>query len=105
MAEINALYKHQLRHTPKAIDYLKSRGLSGEIARDYQIGYIAKRWDTLTQRFQSHKKALITTGMLIENKDRLYDRFRGRIMFPIRNTQGTLLALVGAALAMISLNI
>lgn len=98
MAEINTLYKHQLRHTPKAIDYLKSRGLSGEIARDYQIGYIAKRWDTLTQRFQSHKKALVTTGMLIENKDRLYDRFRGRIMFPIRNTQGHIIGFGGRSL-------
>ncbi|ODN43705.1 DNA primase [Piscirickettsia litoralis] len=98
MTEINTLYRQQLRHAPTAIHYLKSRGLSGEIARDYQMGYIPPRWDTLSQRFTTRQNDLITTGMLIENKDRLYDRFRGRIMFPIRNPQGQTIAFGGRSL-------
>ncbi|WP_020208075.1 DNA primase [Gilvimarinus chinensis] len=99
-------YQLQLREHPgrsKAVDYLKSRGLDGRIARDYGIGYAPPGWDNLLSALGTNgeaKDGLLTSGMLIQpdNSDRLYDRFRFRIVFPIRDTRGRVIGFGGRVL-------
>ena len=96
-------YKDHLRNHPNralAVDYLKSRGLSGEIARDFSLGYAPAEWDSLKIAMSTSnydRELLIKAGMLIENTegDRTYDRFRERIMFPIRDLRGKIIAFGG----------
>lgn len=94
-------YKDQLRqHESKdrAVDYLKERGLSGEIARDFQLGYAPPGWDNLQSALatsNADRELLVESGMLIENEERTYDRFRDRIMFPIRDLRGKTIAFGG----------
>jgi len=96
-------YKDQLRNYPsraRAVDYLKSRGLSGEIARDFCLGYAPAEWDSLQTAMATSnydRELLIKSGMLIENtdEDRSYDRFRDRVMFPIRDLRGKTIAFGG----------
>jgi len=96
-------YRQQLRsHTDsgKAVDYLKGRGLSGEIARDFGIGFAPPGWDNLYRAMgQQHEKALILAGMVVEKEGgKRYDRFRDRIMFPIRDRRGRVIAFGGRVL-------
>ena len=96
-------YKDQLRNHPsraRAVDYLKTRGLSGEIARDFSLGYAPAEWDSLQTAMATSnydRELLIKSGMLIENtdEDRSYDRFRDRVMFPIRDLRGKTIAFGG----------
>ncbi|MFT5320741.1 MAG: DNA primase [Pseudohongiellaceae bacterium] len=98
-------YQSQLRRHPDrthAVEYLKSRGLSGEIARDFALGYAPPGWNNLLNalgRDENSKKALLNAGMLIENPDNkqhpLYDRFRDRIIYPIRDNRGRVIAFGG----------
>lgn len=91
-------YQQQLRHHPEAILYLKNRGLSGEIAKKFRIGFAPSQWDNLVQTFKnpSQQKALIEAGMLIEKPGgRPFDRFRHRVMFPIRDLRGRVIAFGG----------
>ncbi len=87
-------YTEQLRSHPQAshaVTYLKQRGLSGEIARDFNIGYAPPGWDNLIkhQGKDAHTtKQLRESGMTLESENRCYDRFRDRIMFPIRDHRG-----------------
>lgn len=82
-----------------AVEYLKQRGLSGQIAKRYGIGYAPDGWDGLIQhcgRQKISKQSLITTGMVIEKDNgHGYDRFRDRVMFPIRDKQGRVIAFGG----------
>lgn len=93
MEQTASFYRQQLKEHPKgklAIDYLKARSLSGETAVEFGIGYAPPGWDTLQKQFgDGHTEGLATTGMLIK-KDHggHYDRFRERIMFPIRDSRG-----------------
>lgn len=120
LEKANKFFRYQLRqHENKqaAIDYLVSRGLSGEIARDFNIGYAPPGWDNLLGALGSDnavKQSLEKSGMVIEkdrdNKKtnekskvqsegpRYYDRFRHRIMFPIRDTRGRTIAFGGRVL-------
>ncbi len=86
----------------RAIDYLKQRGLSGEIAAEYGLGFAPPGWDNLRQALADSpqtEKALITCGMLIPRDDGgAYDRFRDRIMFPIRDRRGRTIAFGGRIL-------
>jgi len=98
-------YQQQLRRHPqrqRAIDYLKKRGLSGEIAAAFGIGYAPDGWDHLLKALGQDKEQqdrLLTVGMLIEKDDgRRYDRFRDRIMFPIRDYRGRVIAFGGRIL-------
>ncbi len=85
-------YQKQLRDSPTAIEYLKNRGISGETARDFAIGYAPPGWNNLT----GDKKALVDTGMLIlKHHGKNYDRFRNRLMFPIRDRRGRFIAFGG----------
>ncbi|MCI0750139.1 MAG: DNA primase, partial [Nevskiales bacterium] len=92
-------YKAQLKQYPVAIDYLKKRGVSGETARRFGIGYAPDAWDALARQFPNPKHAL-EAGLLIrkEDGDSCYDRFRNRIMFPIRDTRGRVIGFGGRTL-------
>nr|WP_086939750.1 DNA primase [Thaumasiovibrio occultus] len=101
MEQIASFYQQQLRQAPQAIDYLKQRGLSGEIVKKFGIGFIEDQWALVRQRFgrnQEQQKALIDTGMLIESDQGGYDRFRGRVMFPIRDRRGRVIGFGGRVL-------
>ncbi|CAA0095203.1 DNA primase [Zhongshania aliphaticivorans] len=105
MEQVSAHYQKQLRVSPqsqRAVDYLKRRGLSGRIARDFNIGFAPPGWDNLLNTFgntDEQKQQLIDAGMLIEKEDgKLYDRFRDRIMFPIRDNRGRVIAFGGRVL-------
>ncbi len=79
-----------------AIDYLRQRGLSGGIAKLYQLGYAPAGWQTLEAKFKSNIPELITTGMLIQKEDgKTYDRYRNRIMFPIHDRHGRIIGFGG----------
>ena len=99
-------YQHQLRkhsERDKAINYLKNRGLSGEIAKQFLVGYAPPGWDNLHQTLVSStddEQQLIEGGMLIkkDNGKGSYDRFRDRIIFPIRDSRGRTIAFGGRVL-------
>jgi len=100
MAQVSQYYQQTLKNNGAvAIDYLKNRGLSGEIAKRYQLGYSPAGWNTLEQQFKSKKQDLITTGMLIKKDDgKTYDRYRHRIMFPIHDRNGRIIGFGGRSI-------
>ena len=93
-------YREQLKQTPRAIDYLKRRGLSGEIAARFGIGYAPEAWQNLSELSASYQDAsLVETGLVIEGEaGKRYDRFRDRIMFPIVNARGQVIGFGGRIL-------
>ncbi len=94
MDRVAAFYVEQLRLTPKAIDYLKARSVKGEIARDFILGYAPDKWNALTEKFD--QQLLIDAGLLVIKDDgRGYDRFRDRIMFPIRDKRARIIGFGG----------
>lgn len=89
--DARAYFQEQLRHSPKAIEYLKGRGLSGEIARDFALGYSPEGWDSLIRHLESkHPLDVLLKAGLATPRDSggAYDRFRDRVMFPIRDRAG-----------------
>ena len=95
-------YATELKTSQRAIDYLKQRGLSGEIAKTFQLGYVPDSWDfILSQHGTSDeaKSACLKAGLSIEkNPQKHYDRFRDRIMFPIRDRRGRVIGFGGRIL-------
>ncbi len=96
-----ALKSHPARKA--AVEYLKSRGLSGVIARDFSLGFAPPGWDNLIKHLGGdtlQHKAMLDAGLLIENAEtgRSYDRFRDRVMFPIRDSRGRIIAFGGRVL-------
>ena len=119
-------YRDQLKQSPRAIDYLKRRGLSGEIAARFGIGYAPDGWQNLQAPFPDYQNAmLLETGLVIESQPKVasaeanlpegqvkarsagrnhndegrrYDRFRDRIMFPIVNQRGQVIGFGGRVL-------
>ena len=87
-------YRKHLKNSPRAIDYLKGRGLSGDIAKAFGLGYAPEGWRSLASVFADYQDPLLVeSGLLISNaedgaEEKRYDRFRDRIMFPIRNVKG-----------------
>jgi len=109
LEETSKYYQQALRAHPArqaAVDYLKGRGLSGEIARDFCLGFAPPGWDNLLKHQGGdslQQKAMLDAGLLIENADnpekvKRYDRFRDRIMFPIRDSRGRVIAFGGRVL-------
>ena len=100
MESIATWYQSELRKSPEAIDYLKARGLSGETAKRFCIGYVPDGWDGLLTHFPGEEAAMIKTGMLIQGDGgkRPYQRFRKRIMFPIRDRRGRVIGFGGRVL-------
>ena len=93
-------YREQLKQSPRAIDYLKQRGLSGEIAAKFGIGYAPDAWQNLVAAFPDYQSdALAETGLVIAGDEgKRYDRFRDRIMFPIINVRGQVIGFGGRVL-------
>ena len=92
-------YQGQLRQVPRAVDYLKRRGLTGQIAKTFGLGYAPQGWRFLSTVFPDYQSArLVDAGLVIASgsddgaessqDSKRYDRFRDRIMFPIRNVKG-----------------
>ncbi len=97
--KVMLFYQQQLKSNEgkKAIDYLKSRGVSGEIAKKYALGYAPDKWDSLNRVFDT--KLLLDTGMsILHESGRQYDRFRGRLMFPIRDKRNRVIGFGGRVL-------
>ena len=102
LAEAGAWYQAQLKQSPQAIEYLKRRGLSGEVAARFEVGYAPAGWDGLIKQLGAdgkRLKLLQRAGMLSEGKSGTYDKFRDRIMFPIHDRRGRIIAFGGRALA------
>ena len=87
-----AFYRRELKVSPVAIEYLKSRGLTGATAARFALGYAPDNWQALKAAFDSYEEArLIEAGLVIEGEGKRYDRFRGRVMFPIRDRRGSVI--------------
>ena len=97
-------YRKQLKNSSKAVEYLKGRGLSGEVAKQYGLGYAPEGWRSLASVFPNYEELLLVeSGLVILNTeegqdDKRYDRFRDRIMFPIRNIKGDCIGFGGRVL-------
>ncbi len=105
LGRVDRFYRAQLREHPqatRAVDYLKTRGLSGEIAAQFGLGYAPPGWDALLSYLgaDSHtQKLALELGLLVRRDDgRIYDRFRDRILFPIRDRRGRTIAFGGRVL-------
>ncbi len=106
LEQANAYYQKQLRQHPQrkqAVSYLQGRGLSGQIAQRFGIGFAPTGWQNLLDNLgstETAKNALIDIGMAVKkpDNDRVYDFFRERIMFPIRNSKGKVIAFGGRVL-------
>jgi len=108
LAVAEKFYRTQLRTHQPAIDYLKKRGLDGETAKLFNIGFAPESWDALTRLFpeaDGQRRHAIDAGLLIERDGGdargggAYDRFRNRVMFPIRDTRGRTIGFGGRTLA------
>lgn len=100
-------YQKDLKASPRAVDYLKRRGLTGQIAKDFGLGYAPEGWRHLAGVFPDYSEPLLVeSGLVIEHEDekgqdgeaKRYDRFRDRIMFPIRNVKGECIGFGGRVL-------
>jgi DNA primase len=97
MARAAAYYKDQLKKSPRAIEYCKKRGLTGEVAARYGMGYAPDGWQNLQEVFPDYNAdELKIAGLVIDNEaGRRYDRFRDRLMIPIINPKGEIIAFGG----------
>nr|WP_315261645.1 DNA primase [uncultured Limnohabitans sp.] len=97
-------YRKHLRNSPKAIEYFKGRGLSGQVAKDFGLGYAPEGWRSLASVFPDYQDPLLAeSGLVIVNQEdgeeeKRYDRFRDRVMFPIRNVKGECIGFGGRVL-------
>ena len=97
-------YRKHLKETPRVIDYCKGRGLSGDIARRFGLGYAPQGWRSLASVFPTYDDPLLVeSGLVILNQEdandeKRYDRFRDRLMFPIRNVKGECIGFGGRVL-------
>lgn len=103
LAVAEKFYRSQLKTHPPAIDYLKQRGLDGDTAKLFNIGFAPESWDALTRLFpetDGQRQHALDAGLLIERDGGgAYDRFRNRVMFPIRDTRGRTIGFGGRTLA------
>jgi len=106
LSRAERFYSQQLRQAPekqKAVSYLKNRGLSGEIAKKFAIGFAPPGYDNLINGLSLTESALeqaLTAGLLVRREDtgRVYDKFRDRIIFPIRDSRGRTIGFGGRVL-------
>ena len=112
LAQAAVAYKAQLKQSERAVSYLKGRGLSGEVARTFGLGYAPEGWRFLSTVFPDYQSPLLTeSGLVISHtkdgtdsgpagaeEEKRYDRFRDRIMFPIRNVKGETIGFGGRVL-------
>ncbi len=102
MSEAASFYQGALKDNAAAVAYLKGRGLTGQIAAEFCIGFAPDSWDALLRKIggdEDGQRRLHLTGMVIEREGGgFYDRFRNRIMFPIRDTRGRCIGFGGRVL-------
>src|SRR5204863_3488946 len=100
LLEATRFYRGCLKESPRAIDYLKGRGLTGEIAARFGIGYAPDAWQPLASAFDKYDaRELETAGLVIAgDAGKRYDRFRDRIMFPIHDSRGQVIGFGGRVL-------
>jgi DNA primase len=102
LKQASELYQAELKSSERAISYLKQRGLSGEIAKQFKIGYAPEGWDFLLSRIGKSNEqlsALKKTGLIVTNdNNKTYDRFRDRIIFPITDQRGRIIGFGGRIL-------
>lgn len=102
LADAENFFRQQLKKNDRAVAYLKKRGLSGETAARFGIGYATDSWDELLKELGTDGKArerLVLAGLVIEKEqNKVYDRFRDRIMFPIRDSRGRCIGFGGRVL-------
>lgn len=102
MAAVSDYYRQELKKSRVAVEYLKKRGLTGETAKEFGIGYAPAGWNNVLELFgksDPEKQKLLRTGLLIEKESGgHYDRFRNRVMFPIRNRRGNIIGFGGRAI-------
>ena len=93
-------YRARLKDAPTAIDYLKARGLTGEIAARFGIGYAPEAWQSLADVFPHYDEPALDAAGLVVNGDggKRYDRFRDRVMFPIHDSRGRVIGFGGRVL-------
>lgn len=100
-------YRKQLKDSPRAVAYLKGRGLSGQVAARFGMGYAPEGWRPLASAFARYDDPLLEeSGLVISHEPdsgdeadrKRYDRFRDRIMFPIRSVQGEVIGFGGRVL-------
>ncbi|WP_225977260.1 DNA primase, partial [Paracidovorax avenae] len=94
-------YRRHLRESQRAIAYFKGRGVSGAVAKRYGLGYAPEGWRTLASVFPEYDNPLLhESGLVIVNEEdgKRYDRFRDRVMFPIRNVKGECIGFGGRVL-------
>ena len=96
MEKAMEFYRAELKKSPRAIEYLKGRGLTGEIAARFRIGYAPDDWQGLKAAFPEYEhNTLVEAGLVIANEGKRYDRFRDRVMFPILNARGNVIGFGG----------
>ncbi len=105
LEQASEAFRKQLKHAPRAVDYFKGRGLSGKIAKQFALGYAPEGWRSLASVFPNYDDPLLVeSGLVILNVDettgdeKRYDRFRDRVMFPIRNVKGEYIGFGGRVL-------
>ena len=102
LEQADRIYRKALRNTPKAAAYLKDRGIEGATAARFAMGYAPDSWDTLLRALgsdESRQRQLEEAGLVLRNEnERVYDRFRDRIMFPIRDPRGRVIGFGGRLL-------
>ncbi len=101
LAAADRFFRAELKKAATAVDYLKARGLTGVVARDFAIGYAPDEWQALGEHLAGSfsRDDLLKAGLITRNDTgRSYDRFRGRIMFPIRDTRGRIIGFGGRVL-------
>ena len=93
-------FRSQLKDSPRAIEYLKGRGVSGEVAKRFGVGYAPDGWQNLMAAFPDYNaKSLVAAGLVKQNEEgRRYDLFRDRIMFPIVDVRGNVIGFGGRVL-------
>ena len=97
-------YRKHLKDSPRAVDYFKGRGVSGDVAKQFGLGYAPEGWRSLASTFPHYDDPLLVeSGLVILNADdgedeKRYDRFRDRVMFPIRNVKGECIGFGGRVL-------
>jgi DNA primase len=101
LEKAGSAYRKHLRTSQRAIDYFKGRGVSGEVAKRFGLGYAPEGWRSLASVFPDYADPLLAeSGLVIVNEedDKRYDRFRDRVMFPIRNIKGECIGFGGRVL-------
>ncbi|OAM52268.1 DNA primase [Methylovorus sp. MM2] len=100
MQQASDYYRVELKKSQRAIEYLKGRGLSGQIAARFQMGYSPAGWQNLASVFSDYQSEMLkTSGLVIDNdQGRRYDRFRDRVMFPIHDQKGQIIGFGGRVL-------